>query len=429
MRFLDIIEKKRDKFELSHEEIYFSIKSIVEGVVPDYQISAFLMAIYLNKLTVDETYDLTMAMVETGETEYISGISERSIDKHSTGGVGDKLTLVIAPILSALGVPIIKMSGRGLGITGGTLDKLESIPQFDVYLSKNKIEKQAREIGIVISAQTKELAPADKILYELRDVTATVDNISLIASSIMSKKLAIKNKALSIDLKVGKGAFMKNIEQARELASIMKYIAYKNGREINIVLSDMNNPIGRSVGNTLEIIEVVDVLKGDLKEDVYQMAVDFSAHAVKLIRPNENINDIKAQCIEVIDDGSALNKFEQMVSYQGGDISFIKDINKFSLAKNPIEIRACGDGFIDYDANLIGQLSLLSGAGREKKEDKIDFGAGIYFNKVWGDFVNEGDVIYNIYTNKNLSDIDDLIKSSYNLLDISTKKNRIIEVI
>lgn len=428
MDFISILEKKRDGVSLNADEIDFVVKKIVDGSLPDYQLSAFLMATYINGMTDEETYNLTMSMVNNGSVEYIEGISEHSVDKHSTGGVGDKLTLVITPILAAYGVPVVKMSGRGLGITGGTLDKLESIPGFNINLNQEEIEKQAKATGIVLAAQTNDLAPADKVIYALRDVTATIDSYPLIASSIMSKKLAIKNKALCIDLKVGKGAFMKDLESATELARIFKFIADKNNRDISVVLTDMNNPIGRCVGNSLEIMEVVGVLKGNLKEEVYDMSIRFAAESIQLLYPSKSIEEIVKECEELIDNGAAYNKFVELVKWQDGDVSFLDNIEA-SLSKNKYDVLADADGYIDYDAHAIGYLSLMCGAGRKTKEDAIDHGAGIKFNKVHGDKVNKGDILYSIYTEKDFKDIEEFIKGSYELNNSKQSTDRILKVI
>lgn len=428
MDFISILEKKRDGLNLNADEIDFVVKKIVDGSLPDYQLSAFLMATYINGMTDEETYNLTMSMVNNGSTEYIEGISDHSVDKHSTGGVGDKLSLLITPILAAYGVPVVKMSGRGLGITGGTLDKLESIPGFNIYLDQAAIEKQAKEIGLVLAAQTNDLAPADKVIYALRDVTATIDSYPLIASSIMSKKLAIKNKALCIDLKVGKGAFMKDLESATELARIFKFIADKNNRDISVVLTDMNNPIGRCVGNSLEIMEVVDVLKGNLKEEVYDMSIRFAAESIQLLYPSKSLDEIIKECEVLIDNGSAYKKFVELVKWQDGDASFLDNIEA-SLSKNKYDVLVDAEGYVDYDAHAIGYLSLMCGAGRKTKEDSIDHGAGIKFNKVHGDKVNKGDILYSIYTEKDFKDIEEFIKGSYELNDSKQSTDRILKVI
>lgn len=428
MDFISILEKKRDGLNLNADEIDFVVKKIVDGSLPDYQLSAFLMATYINGMTDEETYNLTMSMVNNGSTEYIEGISDHFVDKHSTGGVGDKLSLLITPILAAYGVPVVKMSGRGLGITGGTLDKLESIPGFNIYLDQAAIEKQAKEIGLVLAAQTNDLAPADKVIYALRDVTATIDSYPLIASSIMSKKLAIKNKALCIDLKVGKGAFMKDLESATELARIFKFIADKNNRDISVVLTDMNNPIGRCVGNSLEIMEVVDVLKGNLKEEVYDMSIRFAAESIQLLYPSKSLDEIIKECEVLIDNGSAYKKFVELVKWQDGDASFLDNIEA-SLSKNKYDVLVDAEGYVDYDAHAIGYLSLMCGAGRKTKEDTIDHGAGIKFNKVHGDKVNKGDILYSIYTEKDFKDIEEFIKGSYELNDSKQSTDRILKVI
>lgn len=428
MRITDIISKKRDSLELTKDELDYFVGEVVHNNVPDYQISAFLMATYLNGMTADEASNLTNAMVETGEVLDIEGVSKFSFDKHSTGGVGDKITLILVPIIASLGIPVVKMSGRGLGITGGTLDKLESIPGFNIHLSNEKILKQSKDVGAVICAQTSCLAPSDKIFYELRDVTATIDSIPLIASSIMSKKLAIKNKALIIDLKVGKGAFMKNIEDARKLANLMKDIAVKHGRECKILLSDMDSPIGYTVGNSLEVIEAIEVLSGKSKPTSYEITKSIAVEVLGLLK---NISKMKAERMvdETISSGKAFEKFKELVKSQGGDISYIEDTSKFNLSKIAVQVKAESSGYVYYDALKFGEISLISGAGREKKEDEIDYGAGIYFNKTNGEKVESGDILFTIYSNRDKNDILKEIEGSYKISESIIEEKIIYEVI
>lgn len=428
MRITDIISKKRDSLELTKEELDYFVGEVVNNNVPDYQISAFLMATYLNGMTADEASNLTNAMVETGEVLDIEGVSKFSFDKHSTGGVGDKITLILVPIIASLGIPVVKMSGRGLGITGGTLDKLDSIPGFNIHLSNDEILKQAKDVGAVICAQTSCLAPSDKKFYELRDVTATIDSIPLIASSIMSKKLAIKNKALIIDLKVGKGAFMKNIEDARKLANLIKDIAVKHGRECKILLSDMDSPIGYTVGNSLEVIEAIEVLSGKSKPTSYKITKSIAVEVLGLLN---NISKIEAERMvdETVSSGKAFEKFKELVRSQGGDVSYIEDTSKFSLSKIAVQVKAESSGYVYYDALKFGEISLISGAGREKKEDEIDYGAGIYFNKSNGEKVESGDILFTIYSNRDKNEILNEIKGSYKISESIIEEKIIYEVI
>lgn len=428
MRITDIISKKRESLELTKDELDYFVGEVVHNNVPDYQISAFLMATYLNGMTADEASNLTNAMVETGEVLDIEGVSKFSFDKHSTGGVGDKITLILVPIIASLGIPVVKMSGRGLGITGGTLDKLESIPGFNIHLSNEEILKQSKDVGAVICAQTSCLAPSDKIFYELRDVTATIDSIPLIASSIMSKKLAIKNKALIIDLKVGKGAFMKNIEDARKLANLMKDIAIKHGRECKILLSDMDSPIGYTVGNSLEVIEAIEVLSGKSKSSSYEITKSIAVEVLGLLK---NISKMEAERMidDTISSGKAFEKFKELVKSQGGDVSYIEDTSKFNLSKIAVQVKAESSGYVYYDALKFGEISLISGAGREKKEDEIDYGAGIYFNKTNGEKVESGDILFTIYSNRDKNEILNEIEGSYKISESIIEEKIIYEVI
>lgn len=428
MQIIDIIKKKRDNKNLNKDEIDFFIKSILNGDVADYQISAFLMTVFINGMNDEETINLTESMYCNGDFIDIEGISNISFDKHSTGGIGDKISLILIPIMSSLGIPAIKMSGRGLGITGGTLDKLESIPGFRTKLNKDEIISQVKDIGAVICAQTGELAPADKIFYELRDVTGTVDSIPLIASSIMSKKLAIKNDVLVIDLKVGKGAFMHNISDARKLARLMKEIANEHHRKCSVLLSNMDEPIGYTIGNTLEIIEAIEVLRGSIKSSSLDIATELGVEILSLSK-GINSEEAKIMIENSIKSGAAIKKFKEIVKYQSGDISYIDDISKFSLSKKLCEVYSHEDGYVYYDALEMGNLSLLSGAGRSKKDDNIIYGSGILINKQGGSKVKSGDLLYTVFSDLEIENLNEHIKNSYHLSDSYKEIGHVIEVI
>lgn len=428
MKIIDIIELKRDGKMLSKEQIDLFIDEMVKGKVPDYQISAFLMASFINGMNFDETYYLTDAMLNSGETLDIKEISENSYDKHSTGGIGDKVSLILIPILSALGIPALKMSGRALGFTGGTIDKLESIQGFKIDLSEAEISSQVKSVGAVICEATKKFAIADKILYALRDVTATVESIPLIASSIMSKKLAINNKALIIDLKMGSGAFMKNIEDARKLAHTMKDIAIRYNRLCKVAITNMDAPLGYTIGNDLEIIETIQILKGERKSKALDISATLGAYVLKMLKGVEIEEGIR-MINETIENHTAYEKLIEIVKAQGGDISYIKDESKFSLSNKALSIYADSDGYVKYDAYKFGKISLLSGCGREKKNEKIDYGAGILFNKMDGEYVKKGDILYDIYCNKDISEIKLLTQSASRILSEPFERQLIYEVI
>lgn len=428
MQIIDIIKKKRDGLVLSKEEIDFFIQKVLTGEVLDYQISAFLMAIYINGMNDEESINLTESMFVNGDFINIEGISNKSFDKHSTGGVGDKISLILIPIIVSLGIPTVKMSGRGLGITGGTLDKLESIPGFNINLNQGQIVSQAKKIGAVICAQTSKLAPVDKIFYELRDVTGTVESIPLIASSIMSKKLAIKNDVLLIDLKVGKGAFMHDILNARKLGLLMKKIANAHNRKCSILLTNMDEPIGYTIGNTLEIIEVIEVLSGKKNSTSLEIAKELGKE-ILFLEKNLDKDESKKLIEDTIRRGAALNKFKEIVKFQGGDTSYIYDVNKFNLSNKLKEVYANSSGYVYYDASEMGKISLLSGAGRAKKEDLIDHGSGILINKDSGSKVKSGELLYTIYSNLEIEDLESYVNKSYSIRKDYMKINHILEVI
>ncbi len=394
MRMYDIIKKKRDGGELSREEIDFFITGYVDGSIPDYQASAFCMAVFYTGMTEKETADLTLAMSTSGDTVDLSRFKKLTADKHSTGGVGDKTTLIVAPIAASLGCIMAKMSGRGLGHTGGTIDKLESIDGFNTALTPEEFFKQVEKTGIAVVGQTGNLTPADKKLYALRDVTATVDSMPLIASSIMSKKLAAGAHTIVLDVKYGSGAFMKTPEEAEALAREMVKIGKTCGRNTAAVITNMNRPLGNNIGNALEVMEAIDVLKGNGPEDLREVCLTLATQIVSL---SKNIPATEARKLteDAINSGKALNKFKEWIVSQGA-----KDENPvFKKATYEHEIKSSVDGYIvKTDAEKIGISAVILGAGREKKDDTIDMSAGIILNKKTGDKVNKGDVIATLYS-------------------------------
>lgn len=397
MRMYDIIAKKRDHGELSKEEIQFMIDGIVSGEVPDYQTSAFLMAAYLNGMTEEETLHLTMSMAHSGDMVDLSPIEGVKVDKHSTGGVGDKTTMIVAPIVAACGVKVAKMSGRGLGHTGGTVDKLESIPGFQTSLSRDEFFKVVNETGLAVIGQSGNLTPADKKLYALRDVTATVESIPLIAASIMSKKLAAGSDCILLDVKTGSGAFMKTKEDSLALAKEMVTLGENAGRKTRALITNMDIPLGYAVGNSLEVIEAVKTLKGKGPEDLTEVCVALAANMLVLAGKG-GLQECMEMAKKTIQDGSALQCFAKMAKAQGGDETVILDTDKFEKAKESYEIRAKKSGIIQaMDAEGVGIASVLLGAGRETKESPIDFSAGILLNKKTGDSVQNGEVLATLY--------------------------------
>lgn len=405
MRAYDIIKKKRDGLALSREEINYFIDGYVKGEIADYQASALCMAIYFRGMDGREITDLTLAMRDSGEVLDVKFGEGLRVDKHSTGGVGDKTSLVIAPIVASLGVTVAKMSGRGLGHTGGTVDKLESIEGFCVEMPVERFEGIVKKTGIAIVGQSATLAPADKKLYALRDVTATVDSIPLIASSIMSKKLAAGDDCIVLDVKTGSGSFMKSVDKSEELARCMVDIGKRAGKKIVALVTDMDVPLGFAIGNSLEVIEAIETLKGNGPKDLVEICLSLSAYMLHLVGKG-SVDECKKLAQKAIDDGSALIKFKEMVSAQGGDESWIEDTSLFPKAKFTREVKADEDGYIySVNAEGYGESSLLLGAGRNTKEDKIDFCAGITLSKKRGDSVKKGDVIATLYTS-NPSSLD-----------------------
>lgn len=397
MRMYDIIMKKRNGGELSKEEIHFFIEGYTRGEIPDYQVSALMMAIYFQKMTERETYELTMAMAHSGEMLDLSSIHGCKVDKHSTGGVGDKTSLALTPMVAACGIPVAKMSGRGLGHTGGTIDKLESFPGFSTSLTTEQFIENVNKIGIAIMGQTADLAPADKKLYALRDVTATVGCIPLIASSIMSKKLAAGSDAILLDVTMGSGAFMKNLDEAVELARLMVSIGTAHGRKVAALITDMDTPLGHNIGNSLEVAESMAVLQGKGPADLTEVCLQLASNMLYLAGKGE-MAACRAMAEQVIADGSAFEICCKMFAAQGGDTSVLRDASLFRKAKYAHDICAPADGYIvQNDVERIGNASVLLGAGRIKKEDSIDFAAGIIMHKKLGDAVKAGEPICTLY--------------------------------
>ncbi len=399
MRMYDIIKKKRDGSRLTDEEIRWFIESYVKGEIPDYQVSALLMAIYFRGMDIDETAALTMAVRDSGDRLDFSDVNGIRVDKHSTGGVGDKTSLIVAPIVATLGVKVAKMSGRGLGHTGGTVDKLESIPGFRTDLDKKEFIDVVNKTGIAIVGQSAELAPADKLLYALRDVTATVESMPLIVSSIMGKKLAADDDCIVLDVKTGSGSFMKTVEDSKTLASMMVDIGKKAGKKMLALITDMDRPLGNNIGNTLEVIEAVKTLNGEGPEDLTEICIALAANMLNLAGMGSY-----EECVEkikgVIADRSALNTFAQMVKAQGGDERVIYNTELFEKAKFSHQVLSCEEGYIhSVDTEGYGLSALVLGAGRNTKEDVIDYSAGIILSKKTGDFVKKGEVIATLYSN------------------------------
>jgi pyrimidine-nucleoside phosphorylase len=400
MRMYDIIRRKRDGEELTREEIEFVIQGYVNGSIPDYQMSAWAMAVFLRGMTDRETADLTMAIVRTGEILDLSAIAGTKVDKHSTGGVGDKTSLVLAPLVAAAGVPVAKMSGRGLGHTGGTIDKLESIPGFSVELSQTDFIEQVNRIKMALIGQTGNLAPADKKLYALRDVTATVDTIPLIASSIMSKKIAAGADAIVLDVKTGAGAFMKTLEGSFALARAMVKIGAAVGRKTVAVVSDMDQPLGFAVGNSLEVKEAIDTLRGEGPEDLTELCLVLGSHMLMLAGAASDSQSAREQLKEIIRSGKGLETFKRFVEAQGGDSRIIDDTRLLPQAEKQIPVYAQEDGYVaKIHAEEVGTCAMLLGAGRETKESTIDLAVGIVLTKKVGDPVRKGDTLCVLHVN------------------------------
>jgi len=393
MNILEIIAKKRDKKVLSKEEIDFFVKNYTNGNITDYQAAALIMAIYINGMNYEETTSFTLAMAHSGEVLDLSELG-MVVDKHSTGGIGDKITLILMPIIASLGIPSAKMSGRGLGFTGGTVDKLESIPGYNTNIDISEFINNVKNIGISLMGQTLNLAPADKKIYALRDTISCVESIPLIASSIMSKKIAAGAEKIVLEVTVGSGAFMKNIEDATKLSETMIGIGNLADKETICILTNMNQPIGYSIGNSLEVIEAVEALNGNMQDDVKDIILSLGSYMMKLAGKGDDIEQNKKMIMENINNKKALNKFKELIKNQGGDVSYIEDTSKFERAKYIIPIKSEKIGYIkSMDNEKIGYISSSLGAGRLKKEDKINDKVGIIINKKIGDKVNVGDVL------------------------------------
>ncbi len=422
MTILEIIEKKRDNKELTKEEIDFFVQGYTKGEISDYQASALIMAIYIQGMTKEETANLTLAMAHSGEVLDLSSFNKIIVDKHSTGGVGDKVSLILLPLVASLGVPVAKMSGRGLGFTGGTVDKLESIPGYKTNIDINKFVKNVENIGISMISQTLNLAPADKKIYALRDSISCVESIPLIASSIMSKKIASGAQKIVIDVTVGSGAFMKNLKDAEKLAKEMIEIGKLANRETVCILTNMNQPLGYSVGNLLEVKEAVFALKGRMKEDVKDVVLELGAYMLKLSNIEKDIKKAKESLIRNIENGKAYEKFIELVRSQGGDVSYLNDLENFEESRFIEPLYSKEAGYIyEINAKNIGKLACSLGAGRIRKEDKIDKTVGIVLEKKVGEYVAQEEILAYIHTN-NSKDLEKAKKELKEIIKIRKEK-------
>lgn len=433
MNIQEIIAKKRDKGELTREEIHYFITEYVAENITDYQAAALVMAIYLNGMTKEETTNLTLEMANSGEILDLSIFGKTVVDKHSTGGVGDKITIVLMPIIASLGIPVAKMSGRGLGFTGGTIDKLESIPGYNTNIEVEKFIENVQKVGISVIGQTANLAPADKKLYGLRDSISCVGSMPLIASSIMSKKIAAGAEKIVLDVTVGSGAFMKTKEDAIKISKMMKDIGTLANRETVCVLTNMDEPVGRAVGNTLEILETIQCLKGNMPEDIKEIILGIGAQIIKLAGEGNSLEENKRRILENIKNGRAYTKFLELVQIQGGDISYIENPEKFPKAKHIIPVYSEEEGYVEkLNAEKVGVTSVHLGAGRVKKEDGIDHSVGMWIEKKVGDRVNKGDILAYIHANdteKGNTAVKDL-KQAYKIIKNPIQmENYILDII
>ena len=431
MRMVDVIAKKRDGKELTKEEIEFFIKVYTDGEIPDYQASSFAMATYFQDMTDNERAYLTMAMVESGDQIDLSEIEGIKVDKHSTGGVGDTTTLVLAPLVAALDIPVAKMSGRGLGHTGGTIDKLEAVEGFHVEISEQEFIDLVNRDKVAVIGQTGNLTPADKKLYGLRDVTGTVNSIPLIASSIMSKKIAAGADAIVLDVKTGAGAFMKTLEDSELLAHAMVKIGNNVGRNTMAIISDMSQPLGRAIGNGLEVKEAIETLRGEGPEDLTELVLTLGSQMVVLAKKAENLDEAREKLQEVIQNGKALEKFKVFLENQGGDGSVVDDVSKLPQAQHTFEVKAKKSGYVsNIVADEIGVASMLLGAGRATKDDIIDLAVGLVLNKKVGDKVEEGESLVTIYANQeDIKDVEEKILNNIDISDEQVKQTLIHKVI
>ncbi|WP_214269961.1 pyrimidine-nucleoside phosphorylase [Mammaliicoccus lentus] len=431
MRMVDVIAKKRDGKELTKEEIEFFIKGYTDGEIPDYQASSFAMATYFQDMTDNERAYLTMAMVESGDQIDLSEIEGIKVDKHSTGGVGDTTTLVLAPLVAVLDIPVAKMSGRGLGHTGGTIDKLEAVEGFHVEISEQEFIDLVNRDKVAVIGQTGNLTPADKKLYGLRDVTGTVNSIPLIASSIMSKKIAAGADAIVLDVKTGAGAFMKTLEDSELLAHAMVKIGNNVGRNTMAIISDMSQPLGRAIGNGLEVKEAIETLRGEGPEDLTELVLTLGSQMVVLAKKAENLDEAREKLQEVIQNGKALEKFKVFLENQGGDGSVVDDVSKLPQAQHTFEVKAKKSGYVsNIVADEIGVASMLLGAGRATKDDIIDLAVGLVLNKKVGDKVEEGESLVTIYANQeDIKDVEEKILNNIDISDEQVKQTLIHKVI
>ncbi len=418
MRVVDLIEKKRNGLELTKSEIDFIISEYTNGNLPDYQMSALAMAIYFQDMTQEERVHLTTAMVNSGDQINLSDIEGIKVDKHSTGGVGDTTTLVLGPLVAAVGVPVAKMSGRGLGHTGGTIDKLEAVPGFHVEITNDEFIRLVNTNKLAVIGQSGDLTPADKSLYALRDVTATVDSIPLIASSIMSKKIAAGADAICLDVKTGNGAFMKDLKDAEALAQAMVEIGKGVGRNTKAIISDMSQPLGFAVGNALEVKEAIDTLKGEGPEDLTELCLTLGSHMVMLAKKASSLEEARALLIEVIDNGQALATFKTFLEAQGGDASVVDDPSQLPDASYKISVPAKADGYVaEIVAEQIGVAAMKLGAGRATKESVIDLAVGVVLHKKVGDAVKKGEALVTIHSNsENVDEVMNVIYDSYTIV-------------
>lgn len=430
MRIYDLIEKKRDGHVLSNEEIDYVIKGYTDGSIPDYQMSALLMAIYFRGMNEEETLHLTMAMRDSGDVLDLSEIKGVKVDKHSTGGVGDKTTLVVGPMVAACGVPVAKMSGRGLGHTGGTIDKLESFPGYRVSIPEDVFISNVNEIKIAVAGQTANLAPADKKIYALRDVTATVDNISLIASSIMSKKLASGADAIVLDVKTGSGAFMKEEKDAILLAQEMVNIGNGAGKNTIAIITDMDQPLGRAVGNALEVREAIDTLRGEGPDDLLELSYVIGSYMLKAAGVADDLEEAREKLENSVKNGNALKKLAELVKAQGGDETYVYNPDKLVKSSIIMDVNSEVSGYVEkIETEDIGRVSLVLGGGRENKDSVIDLSVGVVLHKKVGDKVEKGDAIATLYANDldKLSVAKDILVSAYSITVTPAKSKPLIK--
>ncbi|EGP5230174.1 pyrimidine-nucleoside phosphorylase [Enterococcus faecium] len=431
MRMVDLIEKKRDGNELSKEEIEYIVTNYTNGKIPDYQVSALLMAIFYQDMTNEEITNLTLAIANSGDVIDLSSLEGIKVDKHSTGGVGDTTTLILAPLVASVGVTVAKMSGRGLGYTGGTLDKLEAIPGFQIELSDEAFVRIVNESKVAVIGQSGNLAPADKKLYALRDVTATVDSLPLIASSIMSKKIAAGADAIVLDVTTGDGAFMKNIEDARRLAKTMTSIGKLANRETVAVISDMSEPLGEAIGNSLEVVEAIETLQGNGPEDLVEMCYALGSQMVVLAGKATTIDEARTLLQEALESGKALAKFKEMIQNQGGDPTIVEQPERILTARYTMELPAKQSGVVSkIVANELGIAAMMLGAGRKTKEDDIDYAVGLKLHKKIGDTVTKGESLLTIYSNdEEISSVIELLYKNIEIGESAMKPTLIHDII